>query len=120
MFNKKTSNVTFLAKINLSIRPNKYDFFSDFYLICEYFVFANYFERLPRNFLSVVRNIFTKTYPNFVTFDSFSKKKIENYKKSEKIRMHSDKLANQFWLKISWVTSFFVEHFFFIVVEYCI
>ena len=79
---QKTVNGNFLsAKIDFLICPNTW-IFSNFFLIFEYLVFAKRFDRLSRNFLSV-RSLFAKTYPNFVTFDSFS----------------TDKLKNQFWLK---------------------
>ena len=35
----------------------------------------NRFDRISRNFLSVVRSIFAKTYPNFMTFDHIFKTK---------------------------------------------
>ena len=50
-------------------------------------VFANHFDRSSRNFLSVVRSLFTKPYPNFVTFVRFFKIK----KKISKIRKKSEK-----------------------------
>ena len=59
-------------------------------------VFANRFDRLPKNFLSGVRNLFVKIYPIFVTFDRFFKKKFENSKKSDKIHIYSQKFAEYF------------------------
>ena len=57
-------------------------------------IFAKRFDRLPRNFLSVVPSLFARTYPNFVTFDRFfkTKKKISKIrKKSEKVHKYSNK-----------------------------
>ena len=43
-------------------------------------------SRLSRNFLSVVRSLFAKTYPNFMTFDRFfkTKKKFQSLEKNLK------------------------------------
>ena len=88
LINKKAGNVTFLAKIFLSICRNTYiwiiwDFLNfrksrlskDLWVVV-----ANPSDRLPRNFLSVVRNLFVTTHQNFVT-RSFFQRKIEKLKK---------------------------------------
>ena len=48
-------------------------------------IFANRFDRSSRNFLSVVRCLFAKTYQNLVTFDRFFKTKKKNFEDWKKI-----------------------------------
>ena len=106
LFNEKTGNVTFfLAKIDLPICPNTYELFQIFSNFWKLgfsknvpVVFANLFDRLSRNFLSIVRSLFAKTYPNCRLLTVFSKqKKSKIRKKSEKIHMYSDKFPNWFF-----------------------
>ena len=88
--------------------------FSDFFVI-----FENPVYRLSRNFLIVVRNLFAKTYPNFVTLNPFSKtsKKKENSKnrqKSEKIHIYEGSLKSfrpnndtrHFRIRTNWKINF--------------
>ena len=83
LFNIKTGNVTFLAQ-NWFVNLAKYIWiFSDFLIIFDNLVyrenvwveFERRFDGLSRNFLSVERIFFAKTYPNFLTFDRFFKTK---------------------------------------------
>ena len=104
---QKTGNVTFFSQ-NLFFYLSEWiwmfsDFFSNFwkprFSKNVWVVLANRYDRLSRNFLSVVRSLFAKTYRNLVIVFSKLKKKISNIrKKSEKIHLYSNKLTNQFWL----------------------
>ena len=109
---KKNGIVTFFSQ-NWFVNLSKYIcIFSDFLIIFEnpvyrkmFVVFSHLFNRLSRNFLNVVRSLFTKTYPNFVTsFFKTKKKKKKNSKfrkKSEKIDMYSDKFIRVTKIRLS-------------------
>ena len=94
MLKKKTDNVTFLAKNDFSISPNAYEFFSDFFLILDFFlvlkkrskvqkfgyVFAKRLHSTLKKFLVTRLKRFTNTTQTF--FDKRGFQKLEkNLKK---------------------------------------
>ena len=121
LFNKKTGNVTlFQPKLICQffrIHMNFFRFFSNFWKprLSKNVgvVFANFFNRFSRIFLSVMCSLFAKTCPNFVTFDRFfkTKKKSQRFEKNlKKIICIRKNWQINFGLK---KLGFFVEHFFF-------
>ena len=124
MFTKKTDILTFFSQ-NWFVNLSEYiRIFSDFFLIFEFFFFSFdktikineiwiYFRKILRTRLEKFLNNLSKRFVNTnQTF--FNKQGLDKLeKKSGKIHMYSDELKNQFWLKKSYVTGFFVEQFFF-------
>ena len=105
LFNKKIGNVTFFYQ-NWFVNLSEYIwFFSNFwkphFSKDVWVVFVNCFGWVSRIFLSIVRSLFAKKYPNSVTFDHFfeTKKEFRRLEKGWKIRKYSNKLINQFWPK---------------------
>ena len=111
----KTNNATFFFTKNWFVNFSEYIWvFADFFLIFENPVYRknveSYLARLSRNFSSIVRSLFEKTYSNFSTFDrSFKTKK--KFRRLERIHVFGQ-IKIQFWLKKSWVTGFFDEFYF--------
>ena len=110
VFIDTTKNFIRNLKKHKKILTLKNPFFSGIWV-----VFVNRFERLSRNFLSVVRSLFAQTskFRDFWSFFQNWKKNSKIRKKSEKIRKYLEKLTNQFWLKRVRLPVFFVKQFFF-------
>ena len=86
LFNKTTGNVFFLIQNRFVDLSEYIRIFLDFFLIFEnpvyrkknWVVFPNRFDRLSRNFLSVLRNLFAKNISKFgdlIVFSILIKKK---------------------------------------------